>query len=404
MAERFLTSALRGWLRVPVSGRIALIYLLSRLVTTGFFTLTASLTTSASRFGQHPPLSAYVLGWDAQWYWTVAVFGYPSELPLNQAGQVVENAWAFMPVYAHLAAFIGMGDWGAGALVISLFSGFFACLALHRLLRPRIGSTAAMWAVVFFSSGPLAALFQVGYAEALFVLMLLIALDLVSRHRYGWLFALIPVMAFTRPGILAFALFLGLHGIVRWWRRHREPLPVAHIVQIVALGALTCVVGFAWQVIAAVVTGQADAYLQTELSWRRNWLVDPNPDFVPFEGFVRGAEFWLKQWGMPSWMGWIVLAALVVAAAYLLLRADSVRRLGSDIRLWSASYLLYLLAVFFPQSSTFRLLMPLTPLAGALAVPRSRVHRWGTLLVCLLLQWLWILNMYGLAQTYWQVP
>ena len=60
--------------------------------------------------------------------------------------------------------------------------------------------------------------------------------------------------------------------------------------------------------------------------------------------------------------------------------------------------------MFFPQSSTFRLLFPLTPFAGALAVPRSRVHRWSVLLVCLVLQWLWILAMYGWAQTYWQVP
>ena len=125
---------------------------------------------------------------------------------------------------------------------------------------------------------------------------------------------------------------------------------------------------------------------------------------MPFDGFVRGAEFWATQWGMPAWAGWVILALLVIAAAYALLRARSVRRLGLDIRLWSASYLLYLLAVFFPQSSTFRLLFPLTPLAGALAVPRSRVYRWGMLLLCLLLQWAWILAMYGSAQTYWQIP
>ena len=101
---------------------------------------------------------------------------------------------------------------------------------------------------------------------------------------------------------------------------------------------------------------------------------------------------------------WVILAAVVTGAAYALLRARNVRRLGVDIRLWSASYLLYLLAVFFPQSSTFRLLFPLTPLAGALAVPRSRPYRWGVLLVCLLLQLLWILAMYGSARTFWQVP
>ena len=48
-----------------------------------------------------------------------------------------------------------------------------------------------------------------------------------------------------------------------------------------------------------------------------------------------------------------------------------VRRLGVDLRFWMLSYALYLLAVFFPQSSTFRLLVPLAPALGALAIPRS---------------------------------
>ena len=51
------------------------------------------------------------------------------------------------------------------------------------------------------------------------------------------------------------------------------------------------------------------------------------------------------------------------------------RRLGVDLRFWMLSYSLYLLAVFFPQSSTFRLLMPLSPLLGAVAQPRSRLYR-----------------------------
>ena len=79
----------------------------------------------------------------------------------------------------------------------------------------------------------------------------------VQRREYGWLYALIPLMGFTRPGVLAFALFLGLYGIWRWVRRRREPLPMREIVHIVALGLLAVVVGFSWQVIAGVVTGRA---------------------------------------------------------------------------------------------------------------------------------------------------
>lgn len=404
MAHRVLTRTARGWARMPTAARIAVIYVVARLITTGFLLLAASLSTAASRFGTDPDLATFVLGWDAQWYWLVAENGYPSELPLTESGSVAENAWAFMPVYAYLAKLVGVGVWGAGAFVVSLVSGYLACLALHRLLRDRIGRSASMWAVTFFAMGPLAALFQVGYAESLFVLLLLIALDLVARHRYAWLYLLIPVMGFTRPGILAFALYLGLHGILRWSRRRSSLLPARDVAHIVALGALATVVGFSWQVIAAVVTGNADAYLQTELSWRRNWLADPAPGFVPFEGFIRGAEFWFVQWGLPGWAGWIALAALVAAVAWMLLRGRAVRELGADLRLWSASYVLYLLAVFFPQSSLFRLLLPLSPLWGAVAVPRSRTYRFGVLAACLAGQWVWILCMYGIAQTYWQVP
>ncbi|MGM7697461.1 hypothetical protein [Microbacterium sp. A84] len=405
MAHSALIGAARRWARIPIAARIAVVYVVGRLITTGFLQLAAHLSGPGTRFGTDANIGSFVLGWDAQWYWLVAWGGYPSALPLTESGQVAENAWAFMPVYAYAAKVIGIpfGSWGAGALLISLVAGFFACLMLYRLLHQRIGSSAAMWAVTFFAWGPLAALFQVGYAEVLFVLLLLIALDLVARRRFAWVYPVVLVMAFTRPGILAFALYLGLYGILRWVRRRTDPLPARDVVHIVALGALATVTGFAWQVAAGLVTGDSGAYLATELSWRRNWGVG-SEGFMPFDGWVQAAQFWFTQWGLPGWWGLIALILLVVGAGGALLFAPPVRRLGVDLRLWSASYLLYLLAVFFPQSSTFRLLMPLTPLWGAVAVPRSRVYRYGMLLVCLLGQWLWIYHVYALGNTFWQVP
>lgn len=405
MAHRSLIGAARRWTRIPVAARIAVIYVFGRLITTGFLQLAAHLSGPGSRFGADADIGSFVLGWDAQWYWLVAWGGYPSVLPLTESGHVAENAWAFMPVYAYAAQIVGIpfGSWGAGALLISVLAGFLACLLLYRLLHQRIGNSAAIWAVTFFAWGPLAALFQIGYAEALFVLLLLLALDLVARRRFAWVYPVILVMAFTRPGILAFALYLGLYGILRWVRRRTDPLPARDVVHIVALGALATATGFAWQVIAAIVTGDAGAYLATELSWRRNWGI-ASETFMPFDGWVQAARFWFVQWGMPGWWGVIVLVILVVGAAGVLLFSPQVRRLGPDLRLWSASYLLYLLAVFFPQSSTFRLLLPLTPLWGAVAVPSSRVYRWGMLLLCLGGQWLWIYHVYALGNTFWQVP
>ncbi len=405
MAQLALSAA-RQWARTPLLLRIAVVYLIARAVTTAMMVIAADGSSSLSRFGPDPGLVDFVLGWDAQWYWTVAENGYPADLPRTDSGEVAENAWAFMPVFAYAAKAVGFlfGAWGLGAFLVSFVAGYFACVALHRLLRDRIGNSAAMWAVVFFASGPLAAMFQVGYAETLFLLLLFVALDLVARRRYGWLYAVIPIMAFTRPGILAFALYLGLHGILRWKIRREDPLSGREVTHILALGVLATVCGFAWQVIAGIVTGEPGAYLATELAWRRNWMSGGVEGFIPFEGWAQASQLWFTIWGLPPGWGPVAVVALILAVAVALLYVPQVRALGVDLRLWSASYLLYLLAVFFPQSSTFRLLLPVSPLWGAVAVPRSRWWRLGVLAACLAGQFVWIHFVFGLGNTFWQVP
>lgn len=407
MAERPLTeTAPRGWRSLPAALRIGILFLAARVVTTAFLLAAAELSGVGSRFGEGANLATLTLGWDAQWYWYLAENGYPTELPLTDSGDVAENQWAFMPIFAYLAKGLGvlLGSWGAGAVVISLVAGYLACLVLYRIVRMRAADDVAIWAVVLFACAPLAAMFQVGYAESLFLLWLFLSLWLVMRRQYGWLYLLIPLMAFTRPGVLAFGLFLGAYGLWRWFSRHREPLAPAEVVHIVALGLLSVAAGFSWQLLAGAVTGESGAYLATELAWRRNWLGAAGAGFFPFDGFLQGAAFWFGSWGLGAVTGYIVLAASVVGVAALLLFEPHVERMGVETRLWSASYLVYLLAVFFPQSSIFRLLLPLSPLWGAVAMPRSTWWRVGMLGACLLGQWWWILNMYALGNTYWQIP
>jgi hypothetical protein len=396
----------RGTGALRTALRVAIVYIAARVITTLFLFAAAELSAAGSRFGEGASPLALMLGWDAQWYGYLAETGYPADLPRTETGDVAENQWAFMPVYAYLARALGfvLGSWGAAAILISLVAGYLACLVLHRIVRGRADEDVALWAVVFFACAPLAALFQIGYAESLFLLWLFLALAEVSRRRYGWLYLLIPLMGFTRPGVLAFALFLGLFGVWRWVSRRREPLAAREIVHIVVLGLLAVAVGFSWQLIAAVVTGDPGAYLATELAWRRNWLGHAEAVFVPFDGFVQGAAFWFGAWGLGPVAGYIALAASVLAVAALLLFEPHVKRMGVEVRLWSASYVVYLLAVFFPQSSLFRLLVPLSPLWGAAAMPRSPWWRGGVLAACLLGQWWWIYNMYALGNTYWQIP
>lgn len=399
MAHRRLTSP------AVSAGLVALIYLLARSLTTLFFWFAAELSGPNSRFGADATVGSLAMGWDSQWYWLIAASGYPTELPLSESGQVAENAWAFMPVYPTLSQALGalLGGYPAAAITVSLVAGYLAALTLFHLLRPRVGAGAALWAVAFFANGPLAALFQMGNAESLFLLWLLLALWALTRRSFGWLYVLVPLMGYTRPGVLAFALLLGLYGIARWFGRSRDPLPRRQIIHIVALGALATVVGFSWQVIAGVVTGDPSAYLETELAWRRSW-VGEEEGFVPFGGFVTAAGMWFGLWGLPEVLGYLCLGALVAGAAAALLWSRRVRLQGMEIRLWAASYLVYLLAVFFPQSSVFRLLLPLTPVVGAFAVPRSRWWRFGVLAACVLGQWWWIHEMLALGDTYFRIP
>ncbi|MET0736017.1 MAG: mannosyltransferase family protein [Microbacterium sp.] len=395
-----------AWAGVPAAVRIGILYLASRVVTTAFLLLIIAIAEPGSRLGPGSSLGLLVTRWDAGWYWVVAHEGYPSDLPLTDSGEVDTNAWAFMPIYAWLARGVGtiVGSWEGGLFLVSFVAGYFACLVLYRLLRERQDVSTATWATLFFASGPLAALFHVGYAEALFLVWLFLALWCVVRRRYWWLYLLIPLMAYTRPGVLAFALFLALHGIHRWFTRRREPLRAPQIVHIVALGALAVATGFSWPLIASAVTGESGAYLATELAWRRGFWVDVSGGFVPFDGFVHATAFWFGQWGMDAVTGYVILVAGVIGVAALLLFEPHVRRLGAEVRLWLAAYLVYLLAVFFPQSSIFRLLLPLSPAWGAVAMPPSKVWRIGVLVLCLIGQWFWTLNMYGLAQTYWRIP
>lgn len=394
--------ALRAW---PAAAQIALIYLAGRALTTGFFLIAGEVSTATSRFGDSPSLWAMLGGWDAQWYAYIAAAGYPSVLPVDDAGRIAENAWAFMPVYPYLSAAVAglTGSWVSGAVIVSLIAGYLCCVVFHHLIRDRVEENAALIAVAFLATGPTSVLFQIGYAEALFLLWLLLALWCVRRRRFGWLYLLIPAMGYTRPGVLAFALFLGLYGIWRWVHRRTDRLPVGDALHILATGALAVAVGFSWQFIAWAVTGVPNAYIDTELAWRRLW-VPGEEHFVPFTGFVHAAEFWAGRWGVPAWLLVLLLVLVLAAVAMFLFSARAAGPLGADVRLFSASYLVYLVAVFFPQSSLFRLLAPLSPLSAALAVPRSVVLRGTALVAGVLAQAVWIVIMYGMGNQYWQVP
>jgi hypothetical protein len=244
----------------------------------------------------------------------------------------------------------------------------------------------ALFAVVLYCVAPLSPILQVSYAESMYAFFLALALYLLLERRYALLFPVVAIMSLTRPSGLAFALALGLHLVHRWITRAGDPFPASERAFGVGLTAFSLLMGFSWTLAAWAVTGSASAYTDTELAWRAPYI--GYRELQPFAPWLQGAEFWGAQWQIGGWA--VVLLLAIVAAFGVAMFLPAVRRLGPDLRFWSASYAVYLLAVFFPQSSTFRLLVPFFPLLGAVAVPRSVAYRIGMVALFIAGQFGWL--------------
>jgi hypothetical protein len=384
---------------VPWWQKVIVIWLLSRAVTTTLVLVLASVQGQNPWTPAQPGYTDFATMWDSLWYNIVAVGGYPSVLPLTADGHVGENAWAFMPVYPAMVRLLMLltgAAWEPMAVLVAVLCSLVTALLLYRLMRRVQPQSMALFSVVLFCVAPLSPMLQFGYAESMQLMLLTLALLLVLERRYLVLVPVIAVMALTRPTGLAFALFLALHVGYRWFSRARDPFPAREAVLASGVAVFSGVMGLAWPVAAWAVTGSITAYTDTELAWRSAYI--GYQELVPFTAWFQSGVWWLGQpWG-------ILAVMLVIVAFALLMVTPWVRSLGVDLRLWVVSYALYLLAVFFPQSSIFRLLMPMFPLLGALARPRSVVYRVLVTLVLICGQWGWLLLCWGVDGADWTPP
>lgn len=401
-----------AWLRRPMSWRlryrvmpwwvkVLAVFVASRLVTTAIFLWFAANQAGVPGWvSAHPGYFEYASVWDGGWYQRIAEFGYPATLPVDATGHVQQNAWAFMPLYPFLVAVLSTVTtvpWTVMAPIVSLLFGAGTVLLLHRLLQPMIGSGAALFAVVLYCVAPVSPLLQVSYAESMQCFLIVLGLLLLVRRRYGWLFPVIAATALTRPTGLAFALALGLLWLYRLWRRRSEAFTVREAALLGSATVFSGLMGLAWPALAWLVTGLHDAYVQTELSWRVGYI--GWTELQPFTAWFQSADWWLS--GSPL-APFVVIALIVAFGLCFLLRP--VRALAIELRMWIAAYGIYLLAVFFPQSSVFRLLMPFFPALGALAVPRSRVYRVALVLLGVAGQFGWMYIAWSFQWPDWTPP
>lgn len=388
-----------GWVPVPrvrIGGRhlpvwlvLMVVFAASRIVSTGVLWVLWATTQGQwfSHYDGGPGFWGYLQSWDVQWYRRVAFDGYPLELPIDENGDVKQNTWAFFPVFPAIVrgvTLLGV-DYYVAATAVAIVFGLLATLALHRMLAQHFAPTQALWGAIFFASGPLSWMLQIGYAESAYLFFLFCALAaMVSRH-YLLMIPFALVASFTHPGTLALAAALGLQGILRLARKQRilwhEWVTVGTAIVLITAAALF------WPVLIAQLTGDPSGYFDTELGWWRQYL--GRVIFVPF------TPFYLLYGMLWGWFGY-ALVTVVLAAVVFWLTRPSTRALGVDVWTFTVMYIAYLVAVFLPTQSLIRMLLPLSPLLGHPGLSATPRRRWTVLILGALpiqafaIFWLWV--------------
>ncbi|WP_255405250.1 hypothetical protein [Sinomonas sp. R1AF57] len=382
-AVRTAASRFASW---PWWLQVLAVYAASRVV--GFLVFSAASLQQGVNpwFPPQPDYWRFVQIWDSEWYGRIIQNGYPAELPRSATGTVQENAWAFYPVFPLLVKGLSAASglpWQAVAQTVAVAAGLAAALIVYRLFRHRAEHRTALWGVAFVAFFPVSAILQVPYAESLGLALLAWALLRVVERRYLAAMPVVAAMCLTRPVGVPFALMVAGLFAVRWWNRRAEGTTAGELARVAGLAVVSGASALAWPAIAWAATGEPTAYTQTETVWRGG----PLELFVPW--FDTGVFLFGPVLG-------VIAPVVLVAVAALCLTSTPVRRLGVEMQLWSGAYILYLLAVLHPQTSTFRMMLPLFPLALAAAgLSRSAAYRWVTVAFFVLLEivwvvWLWV--------------
>lgn len=159
-----------------------------------------------------------LLAFDAGWYRSIAEFGY---------GPASSESLRFFPLYPlsvrgfHLLVPV---SWSLASVIVANVASFVAAMALYVLvsrdLRNQKLATRSVWLLCL---GPASFVLVFGYAEGLFLALVLLAFVFFRRQSFWWaaLFALLA--GATRPtGVVLIVPFV-VDVVLRWRASHRAP-------------------------------------------------------------------------------------------------------------------------------------------------------------------------------------
>lgn len=375
------------------------VYLLARLISAVFIRFVAEHQDPIGIPGgtDHPGVVGYfdmTRIWDGEWYRRIAEQGYPDHFPVDESGRVQQNEWAFYPLYPMLVR-LGMtltgGSFAVVGSLLALALGGAAMVVTGLLLRDRIGPFAAFCSVAVFAATPPSPTFQLAYTESLALLLTVGFLLAISRSRWWVAAGLALLTGIARPIALPLGLVALVTVLLRWRRRHEDPIRSSEYVAMATTLVSCGLSGLVWPTYAGWVTGRPSAYTDTMASWRLG------AEIVPFRPWWDNFRFALGEVTGPLVV--LVLVLLAVAA----MAGPWARGLGPQLRVWTLGYLLYLGAVLDVWTSTYRYLLFAFPLVvvaiGAGWAPgdprgRGRLVGWRAVVLVLLglgwqLWWVW---------------
>lgn len=326
------------------------IYTVLRVYTTVVLSWIASTQQDPSVYsGEYADYFEFAVLWDGDWYREIATEGYPAQLPRNDQGEVRQNAWAFYPLFPMMVRAVmtvtGLG-FPVAAVAVATALGYAAAMAMAILLVDRVGPKVALGAVALFAAFPASPTMQVAYTESLAMLLLCIVLYFLGKER--WLLAALVALltGIARPIAIPLGVVALVMVVLRWRRRHSAPIGRGEWARMLTALAACGASGLIWPALVWRGTGEADGYALTMSAWRSG------DDIVPFQPAFWVSRFLFDDWGPVLLIGLIVLLVVAVLGPWA-------RALGPDLRAWTLAYPMYLVAMTFPWTSTYRYLLPM---------------------------------------------
>jgi len=326
--------------------------------------------------------------WDGRWYGAIATYGYPDQLPIDAGGHVLQNAYAFPPMYPMLVRLLmtvtGL-DFTIAGPIVSLVCAAGAMMLIFHLVADTAGNRAGALTVVLLCTFMSAPVFQISYSEGLTLLLVAGALWLLTRRKYAAMVPVLVLLSLTRPVAPAIALVILVHGGMRLRNRSEDKAFVLRdrlwVIGVAVLGAL---LAGAWPLCVAVMTGKPSAYLDTMAAWVQD-----------------GGPRALTAWPSVLWqqVGVLGLLLLLVVACFWLVRRPGARAWSIEVRSWAWAYPFFMFATGLGSSSIRYAVLAFPLIWPFVESPTTRAERRAQMGFAMVLaavglaaQWIWISN------------